>query len=125
MTVNVTGSTVCTQAPCNVTAVTDTVVCSPFTANPASVKVNQTVEWFNNSGAAVTLFQQYAINSGQAATPIVTIPAGQTSNGVFWRQAGTISYTDSNCTIRGHDFDQNLPGQSVPKFTLLITVAAN
>jgi hypothetical protein len=98
MTVDTTGSSICTtglHTRCVITPVTDTTICPTFNPEPASAAVGQSVEWFNNSGADITLFQA----SGH--TPIVTIPAGMTSSGVFWSEAGTIAYTASTCTMTG------------------------
>lgn len=100
---------------------TDTIICSPLTPNPASAAVGQTVEWFNNSGADLTLFQRYAINSGIPNSPIVTIPAGQTSGGVYWSAVGTITYVISTCSISGNVFDDYLTGQYIPPGGLYIT----
>lgn len=101
MTVDTTGTTVCSQGVgpfhtrCTAMPVTDTTICPTFSPQPASAPVGQSVEWFNNSGAAITLFQ------APDHTPIVTIPAGLTSSGVYWSQAGSIAYTASTCTMSG------------------------
>jgi plastocyanin len=94
-------------------ASTDTTICSPFTPDPVSAQVGQTVQWFNNSGADVTLFQ--------GSTPITTIPAGQTSGGLSWSQAGVINYTDSQCAVIGSNYGY----QSVPVEQIIITVGTS
>jgi hypothetical protein len=87
-------------------ASTDTTICSPFTPNPVSAQVGQTVQWFNNSGEDVTL--------SEGGTPLTTIPAGQTSGGLSWSQAGVIDYTDSQCSIVGSNYGaQHIPYQSI------------
>ena len=101
-TVDTTGSTICSRSVgafhtrCTPTALTDTVSCPTFSPQPASAAVGESVQWFNNSGADVTLFQE------PGHSPIVTISAGLTSSGVFWSQAGTITYAGSSCTTSGY-----------------------
>jgi hypothetical protein len=101
MTVDTTGESVCTTSVgpfhtlCVIQPVTDTTICPTFSPDPASAATGQSVRWFNNSGAAITLFQ--APNH----SPIVTIAAGATSSGVYWSQAGTVAYTGSTCTMSG------------------------
>jgi hypothetical protein len=101
MTVDTTGSSVCSagagpfHARCVASARTDTTICPTFSPQPASAATGQSVQWFNNSGSDITLFQ------APDHTPIVTIAAGLTSGGVFWSQAGTIAYTASTCTMSG------------------------
>jgi len=103
-------------------ASTDTITCSPFAPNPVSAQVGQTVEWFNNSGEDVTLSQD---NGNGNYSPMTTIPAGQTSGGLYWSQAGIINYTDSKCTITGFVTDNNLSGQFIPDQSITITVGSS
>jgi hypothetical protein len=68
--------------------------CFVFSANPTSVHTNQLVQWVNNSTATITIFQS-------PATPLTTVGPGQTSGGVYWASAGTVTYRPSTCAAGG------------------------
>ncbi len=64
--------------------------CFAFSANPTSVHTSQAVQWTNNSSSTITIYQS-------PATPLVTVAPGQTSGGVNWASAGTVTYRPSSC----------------------------
>lgn len=68
----------------------DAAGCFAFSANPTSVHTNQLVQWTNNSSATITIYQS-------PATPLTTVGPGQTSGGVYWSNAGTVTYRPSSC----------------------------
>ncbi len=107
----------CPPAGC---AQVDTLRCPTYSPNPASVAAGQTVVWYNNSGATVTLFQQ-----GGSNPPITTVGPGANSAGVHWAQSGTITYKPSTCSINSvYTADDQLGnGIYFPWGTIYITVA--
>ena len=64
--------------------------CFAFSANPTSVHTSQAVQWLNNSSSTITIYQS-------PATPLTTVAPGQTSGGVNWASAGTVTYRPSTC----------------------------
>ena len=68
----------------------DAAGCFAFSANPASAHTNQAVQWVNNSSSAVTIYEAPAL-------PLTTVAPGQTSGGVNWSTAGTVTYRPSTC----------------------------
>jgi hypothetical protein len=100
----------------------DTLTCPTISANPASAVAGQSVVWFNNTGADLTLFNGSFIQRG---TPIVTIPAGLTSQPVEYPAAGVYQYFSSTCVLTGTVEQYGQPGQFVPSWGIDITTVGS
>ena len=72
--------------------------CPVFSPNPVAVHTNQLVEWTNNYSAAVTVYQFEGFNNGVAPLPLTSVNPGQTSGGVYWSTAESISVFTSKCS---------------------------
>jgi hypothetical protein len=65
--------------------------CYIMSADPVSVHTSQLLSWMNTTSSTITITQTGGI-------PLVTIPPGQTSGGVYWSSAGGVAYSLSTCT---------------------------
>jgi hypothetical protein len=78
--------------------------CPVFSPNPVSVHTNQLVEWTNNSSTSRTVYQFEGFNNGVPSNPLSTVAPGQTSGGVYWSSAGSISVFLSGCPSNSADW---------------------
>jgi hypothetical protein len=78
--------------------------CPVFSPTPASLHTNQVVEWTNNSTTTRTVYQFMGWNNGVPPTPLATVAPGQTSGGVFWSSAGSVSVYLSGCPSNTADW---------------------
>ena len=78
--------------------------CPVFSPSPVSAHTNQVVKWTNNSSSSRTVYQFEGFNNGVPPVPLATVSPGQTSNGVFWSTAGTISVYLSGCASNQSDW---------------------
>jgi outer membrane biogenesis lipoprotein LolB len=78
--------------------------CATFTPSPASAQVDESVEWTNDSGSQITLYQFEGFNNGVAPLPITTIQPGETSSGVEWTQNEIVTYYGVNGTCANPAF---------------------
>jgi hypothetical protein len=71
--------------------------CPTFSPNPASAHTNQLIEWTNNTSATLTVYQFEGFNNGIPPVPLTTVGPGQTSTGLFYSSAGSISTYAGGC----------------------------
>ena len=71
--------------------------CPTFSPNPASAHSNQLIEWTNNTSGTVTVYQFEGFNNGVAPVPLTTVDPGQTSGGIFYSSAGSVSVFTGGC----------------------------
>jgi len=71
--------------------------CPTFAPNPASAHTNQLIEWTNNTSATLTVYQFEGFNNGVPPVPLTTVSPGQTSGGVYYSSAGSISVYAGGC----------------------------
>jgi hypothetical protein len=71
--------------------------CPTFSPNPASAHTNQLIEWTNNTSTSLTVYQFEGFNNGVPPVPLTTVNPGETSGGVFYSSAGSISVYAGGC----------------------------
>ena len=71
--------------------------CPTFSPNPASAHANQLIEWTNNTSTTLTVYQFEGFNNGVPPVPLTTVDPGQTSGGIFYSSAGSISVYAGGC----------------------------
>ncbi len=71
--------------------------CPTFSPGTASAHTNQLIEWTNNTSATLTVYQFEGFNNGVAPVPLTTVGPGQTSGGIFYSSAGSISVFAGGC----------------------------
>ncbi len=80
----------------------DTSTCPSFAPDTATVQLGQSVQWINNSGASLTLFESsLTVPTGSL---IVTIAAGDTSAGTAPSGVSPIQYYSSTCVLTGGSY---------------------
>jgi hypothetical protein len=71
--------------------------CPTFSPSPASAHENQLIEWTNNTSATLTVYQFEGFNNGVPPVPLTTVDPGQTSGGIFYSSAGSVSVYATGC----------------------------
>jgi hypothetical protein len=71
--------------------------CPTFSPNPASAHTNQLIEWTNNTSTTLTVYQFEGFNNGVPPVPLTTVSPGQTSGGLFYSTAGSVSVYAGGC----------------------------
>ncbi len=85
--------------------------CWELSPNPVVVKVNQVIEWRNNTNSTVTI-------AGGSATPWVSVNAGAISAGLSFSQAGSVPYGLYLC----HPLQLNAGGSVDAYATIAVTI---